>query len=421
MDTLRRFVTFELEESLEDSPVVMIEGARQVGKSTLAKSFIKKRAAEYVTLDDAPTLELARFDPMTFLARAGDRLLIVDEAQRLPELILPLKATVDNDRRPGRFLFTGSANLLKLPGVGDSLAGRVSAVSLKPFSMGEIDQRAVPEDFVSWLLGVVAGDVLLPPRFDTDREELAKNVCIGGYPEPVARSTPRRRNQWFINYIQRLVVNDAVTIGGNSKNLLEACLKRLAAEPAQPVVQAKLARQLGASARDAKAVLELAKTMFLIEEIPAWSSSFSNRDLKTAKSSLIDTGLAASLTGFHPEKSIHVGGMEYFGALLEQYVTQQLLAQRSWSNEFYDLFHYRTRDNQEIDLVIELRDGRLIFVEIKATQTPSIDAFKTMRNVKEKLGERVAAGVVFHTGSFCHRIHDWMFQLPISALWCHEV
>ena len=184
VNILRRFVDSELKESLEESPIVLIEGARQVGKSTLAREIAEHRSAHYVTLDDGPTFDLARFDPMSFLEQAPDKMLVVDEAQRLPDLFLPLKATVDRDRRPGRFLFTGSANFLKLPGVGDSLAGRLTSVSLKPFSMGEMDGRSNPEDFVSWLLDIADSKSALPDRLGVDRAELVERVCAGGYPEP---------------------------------------------------------------------------------------------------------------------------------------------------------------------------------------------------------------------------------------------
>lgn len=422
VNILRRFVDSELKESLEESPIVLIEGARQVGKSTLAREIAEHRSAHYVTLDDGPTFDLARFDPMSFLEQAPDKMLVVDEAQRLPDLFLPLKATVDRDRRPGRFLFTGSANFLKLPGVGDSLAGRLTSVSLKPFSMGEMDGRSNPEDFVSWLLDIADSKSALPDRLGVDLAELVERVCAGGYPEPFFRKTQRRRHRWFDNYVERLVGHDAAHLGsGNSSKLLESLLRRVATNPSQPLVQAKIARHIGATAHGIKGVLDLASTMFLVEETPAWSSSLSNRDVKTSKLSLLDSGLSASLAGFFPGKELQVGGSEYFGALLEQFVMQQLSAQRSWSLETFDVFHYRTRDGQEIDVVIELRDGRIIMIEVKTTQTPNMSAFTTIRNVRRKLGDRVIAGIVLHTGTHASRMEDWLYQLPVSALWRHSV
>ena len=195
----------------------------------------------------------------------------------------------------------------------------------------------------------------------------------------------------------------------------------MATNPSQPLVQAKIARHIGATAHGIKGVLDLASTMFLVEETPAWSSSLSNRDVKTSKLSLLDSGLSASLAGFFPGQELQVGGSEYFGALLEQFVMQQLSAQRSWSLEIFDVFHYRTRDGQEIDVVIELRDGRIIMIEVKATQTPNMSAFTTIRNVRRKLGDRVIAGIVLHTGTHASRMEDWLYQLPVSALWRHSV
>ncbi|MBK6954372.1 MAG: AAA family ATPase [Actinomycetales bacterium] len=199
-DVLPRFASASVTAALQDTPVVVIQGARQVGKSTLAGLLAATRPSVSVTMDDEQSRLAAQHDPVSFLQQGGDRLLVIDEAQRAPELILPLKAAVDRDRRPGRFLLTGSADLVRVRGVGDSLAGRAESVELLPLSQGEIRRRDTPEDFVAMILGgswPAAGDPI----------DLA-GVVQGGYPEAIRRSEPRA-GRWYDNYTARLAEHDA--------------------------------------------------------------------------------------------------------------------------------------------------------------------------------------------------------------------
>lgn len=406
---LPRFVEPAVREALVDTPVVVIQGARQVGKSTLAAMASQGVPARAVTLDDALTRAAAQADPVSFWEQAGRDLLIVDEAQRAPELILPLKAAVDSDRTPGRFLLTGSADLLQVKGVGDSLAGRAESVELLQMSVGELDRRATPEDFISWVLTSSGSPTL--PRLDR------QVVLRGGYPEP-ARRAPRRAASWFDSYAMRLADHDARDLhqGGYPADL-GRLLRIVAAGGLSELVKAKVARDLGISQTTADSYLRLMRTMRLLVEVPAWGHSPRSRIVRRPKVALTDTGLSARLGGFATADT--PGGREHYGALVEQFVALELLKQRGWSDEQFDLFHYRDQDGLDVDLVAELRDGRLVAIEVKSGQTVTAKSWAALERFASRFSDRHVTGVVLHGGTDTALLHGWLHVLPITALWQH--
>ena len=286
-------------EALGDTPVVVIQGARQVGKSTLAGMVSARRASVTVTLDDDQTRLAAQEDPVSFLRQAGDSLLVIDEAQRVPELILPLKAEVDRDRRPGRFLLTGSADLLMVKGVGDSLAGRAESAELLPLSQGELARRPQPEDFVSFVLAGARGGG--GSRLDADA------VVRGGYPEAVARSEGGAR-RWFDNYTARLADHDARELHqGGYADQLSRLLSLVAVGGMSELVKARFAREWSVSEATLDAYLRLMRTMRLLVELPAWGRTARSRVIRKPKVALTDCGLSASLAGFTATKASDTG------------------------------------------------------------------------------------------------------------------
>lgn len=406
-----RFLGPLVRETLSDTPVVVIQGARQVGKSTLATITGSDRPSRTVTLDDELTRGIARDDPVSFLQQAGDHLLIVDEAQRAPELILPLKAEVDRDRRPGRFLLTGSADLLQVKGVGDSLAGRAESVELLPLSQGELGRRPQPEDFVNWILTSPRAPIL--PRLDR------ADVIRGGYPEPAQRQ-PGRAARWFDNYARRLADHDAADLhqGGYSDDL-GRLLALVAAGGMAELVKAKVARYLGVSESTADSYLRLMRVMRLLVEVPAWGRSARGRVIRRPKVALTDTGLSAQLAGPSSGQRTAAGAREQIGALVEQFVALELLKQRGWSAQPYDVHHFRDPDGLEVDLVLELRDGRLIAIEVKSGQTVTAKAWTALERFCRRFPDREVTGVVLHGGTQSASLHGWLHVLPITALWQH--
>lgn len=406
-----RFLTTLAEEALTDTPVVVIQGARQVGKSTLAGLLAAGRPSVTVTLDDEQTRLFAQADPISFLQQAGDDLLVIDEAQRVPSLILPLKAEVDRDRRPGRFLLTGSADLLQVKGVGDSLAGRAESVELLPLGQGELLRRSTPEDFVS---AVLAGaQVGATTRLDSDA------VVRGGYPEAVRRSSSRA-GRWFDSYTERLADHDARDLyQGGYADQVGKLMALIAAAPMAELVKSRYARELSVSESTVDAYIRMMRTMRLVVELPAWGRSARSRVIRKPKLALTDSGLSAHLAGFSVAKASSLGGREYFGTLTEQFVALELLKQRGWSHEQFDLRHFRDQAGLEVDLVVELRDGRLIAIEVKSGQSVTAKSWAGLDRFRARFPDREVTGVVLHGGTQTSHLHGWLHLLPITTLWKH--
>ncbi|MFT3888463.1 MAG: ATP-binding protein [Arachnia sp.] len=411
VDEVMRHLLPLCKDVLADTPILVLQGARQVGKSTLARH-VAGPSAMQVTLDDRLARTFAQEDPEQFLRQNPDGLLVIDEAQRAPELALALKAAVDADRRPGRFLLTGSVDLLQTRGLGDSLAGRKETVRLHPFSMGEVERRAQPEDFVSWLLAGADG------RFDTGGD-LPALVTQGGLPEPVKRGPGRRAARWFADYIDALVQHDAADLSdGPFADHLLATLRWLAAQGQTELVKARLARHLGVSESTADRYLRLLWSMFLGQTFPSWGLGTLGRETRRPKVALFDTGLASYLTAFTAERATSVGGREYYGLLLEQLVGIELTKQSEWSAQRYRVYHFRHRDT-EVDFVVELADGSLVLIEVKASLSVDASSWSRISTLKDQLGDRVRAGVVLYTGSQTVPVRDWLKVMPVWALWRH--
>lgn len=408
----RRFAEKPVLEAMVDTPVVVIQGARQVGKSTLVRHISDQLSSvRSFTLDDPATLAIAQSDPTFFVDQNPDGVLVIDEAQRAPEIILPIKASVDRDRRPGRFLLTGSADLLQVKGAGDSLAGRAETIELWPFSQGELGRRKSPEDFVTW--------ILTRPELDDGAALTPETVTRGGYPEATTR-TPSRALRWFNSYITRLADHDARELtGGGFPDHLATMMRIIAASSQGELVKAKLAREIGISETAFSSYLRLAVDMRLVHKLPSWGRTPCGRITRRQKVGLNDTGLAAALSAFSPTQSSTVGGHEQYGNLVEQFVALELAKQRTWSQETFDLYHFRHLDGLEVDLVIELHDGRLIAIEVKSTTSPTKRSWSNLVRFRQVFPDRQVIGVCLHTGRTAARIDGWLDVLPISRLWDH--
>ena len=338
-------------------------------------------------------------------------LLAIDEAQRAPGHILPLKANVDRHRAPGRFLVTGSADLLRVKGVGDSLAGRAETVEMMPLSQGELSRRDTPEDFVTWLLAGSEG---------REFSRLSPGAVIrGGFPDAHLRP-PQRARPWFASYIGRLSDHDARELrDGGYAEKLAGLLTYLASLGQAELVKANVARHLGVAESTVDGYLRLARTMRMICQYPAWNRSLHRRVVRRPKASLCDTGLAASLVGFSEAMAASPGGREFYGTLVEQFVALELTKQRAWTATPYDLGHFRESDGLEVDLIVETVDRRLIAIEVKATTTPTNKHWSPLGAFRERFPDYDVTGVLLHAGDFTATLHGWLHVLPITALWEH--
>jgi uncharacterized protein len=398
-----------LAEALSDTRVVTLNGPRQAGKSTLARLAAQTSPNALVRLlDDPATLRAARDDPTGFVDHDG--LLVVDEVQLAPELFGPIKVAVDTDPRPGRFLLTGSAQVLALRQLPDALPGRMEIIALWPFSQGEIDRSA--DAFVDVAFG--RGPAL--SRTSTLRKrDYLERVVRGGFPEAVRRS-PRRRAAFFDSYLTSLIERDVSQLAAiERRGDLRRLLALLAGRSGGLLVPATLAAESGVPRTTLSRYLELLTVVFLIEEIPAWSAGQTRRAIGTPKLAFVDTGIAAHLLGQDATRLGEPGGAA--GPMMETFVLMELARQLTWSSERARLYHYRTKDKVEVDAVLETPDGRVIAVEVKAGATVRSEDLAGLRHLAQRLGPRFVAGYVLYTGQQTLPFGDRLRALPIDALW----
>lgn len=406
---IERLASHRLAEELEDSPVVLIQGPRQCGKTTLARRIGDQRGYAYLTFDDPVTLESAKADPVSFVDALPDHA-VLDEIQRVPELFLPIKRSVDRDRRPGRFLLTGSSDVLLLPTLADSLAGRMAIVRLHPMAQCELERR--PSRFLSALL-----DGHFPAgRSDRLKDELLRRVVDGGYPPALARSTPARRSRWYHDYIRALVERDARDLARLAH--FEALPKLLAAaatQTAQLLNLTSLSNALQLSRPTSRVYLNVLERLFLVDELPAWHTNKLARLVKAPKLHLSDTGVAAALAG-HDAASL-AADRSAFGPLLETFVHNELRRLASAEHQPYALHHFRDKDGVEVDLVVERGPRHVAGVEVKAGATVTAADFAGLRKLSQAAGARFACGVVLYDGEQVATFGERLFAVPYRRLW----
>ncbi len=366
----------------------------------------------YVTLDDADTLALARSDPNSFLAALPDPV-ILDEIQRVPELLRALKLSVDRDRRPGRFLLTGSANLLLLPKLGDSLAGRMAILELQPLTVAE--QARQPGGLLAaWLADRLRPSVSVRQKLD-DPLDLAARVVAGGFPEPLTRTAARARN-WHRDYVRALVERDAQDVSRvKDPRDLSRLLSLLALRTGELLNVTTLSNELDLRRETVEHHLAVCERLYLIRRLQPWHRHESKRLVKTPKVHFLDSGLAATLAGLTAE-DWHAR-RDRFGHLLETFVLQQLSAQAGWTDPEVRFWHYRDKDQVEIDLV--LTHGRRTWgVEIKATATPSQADLAGLRRLAAQCGSDFGGGLLLHAGAHTITLGDpKILAAPIAKLW----
>jgi uncharacterized protein len=413
-----RYVTPSLLAALADTPVVVLHGPRQAGKSTLVQSLAaSEHPARYLTLDQASVLSAARNDPEGFLAAQRDPV-VIDEVQRAPELLLAIKAEVDRDRRPGRFLLTGSANILQLPRLAETLVGRMQILTLYPLSQGELTRTR--ERFID----TVFSDTLSVPRIAQARKARTHSrintlhkVLFGGYPEALTRKNEERRRDWFESYLSTMIyrdLRDLSNIAGLSD--LPRLLALIAARAGGLVNYAELGRDAAINQITLKRYVTMLQATFLAWTVRPWFTNRSKRIVKSEKLYLGDTGLLAHL--------LNVGSDELkssppaIGALLENFVALELLKQRSWSKIRPEILYFREYGGSEVDLVLEGKGGgKIVGIEVKASATVRADDFKGLHVLAKTAGSRFHRGILLYTGEELIPFGSEMYAMPVSNLW----
>jgi predicted AAA+ superfamily ATPase len=387
-------------EALEDTRVVVLNGARQVGKSTLAEKILREHqgaVARY--LDDPHVAAAAHADPVAFLRH--DALMLIDEVQRVPDLWLAIKYLVDRDPRPGRFLLTGSARLLALRSIPDSMPGRSETIELWPLSQGEID--GYPDRFVDEAFA--QGSDLRAVPLELRRQDYVDRGRRGGFPEAFKRDTPRRRSQFFGAYLSDVANRDVKQVADIGRAAeVRRLITLLGAHACGTMNIARLAGDLSVSAPTVRRYIEILETLYLVQLVPGWSSNVTTRAVAAPKVMFVDTGLAA-----HLDASV--------GQLLENFVLGELARQLTWSEKRARLYHYRDRDQHEVDAILDGDSAGVIGIEVKAAETVRVDDFATLRLLRDRLGDRFRAGFVLYCGPESFSFGDRLACLPISALW----
>jgi hypothetical protein len=406
-----RYIQQNIIDALLDTPVVFIRGARQVGKSTLVQKLAQEHyPARYITLDNAAVLAAATSDPTGFIFNL-EKPVIIDEAQRVPELFLAIKEDVDNNKTPGRYLLTGSANVLTLPKVADSLAGRIEIITLWPLSQDEIKGRK--NNFIESLFSNEIEPVLYS---ETKPEQIFEIIVGGGYPEPLQRKSFKRKTAWFDSYITTMIERDIRDLA-NIQDLaaIPKLLRLLASRTASLLNQSEISRSAGIPNTSLIRYRTLLETTYLIHMLPPWSFNIGKRLVKSPKVYFVDTGLASYLLGLG-ERHLQTDH-DIAGKLFENFVVMELLKKASWSKITAKLFHFRSQTGQEIDVILEDTRGRIIGIEIKLSSTVSPKHFKGTRMLQEYLGDRFLKGIVLYTGSELVPFGDNLFAVPLSTLY----
>jgi predicted AAA+ superfamily ATPase len=413
MRLIARGIEGELRDILSVSRAAAITGPRQVGKSTLAKQLQAEGVVpNYFSLDDEATRTAARADPDGF-ALSLPRPAVIDEVQRVPDLMLAIKQILDRDRTPGQFLITGSADLVTARVVADALPGRVEYVNLWPLSQAEIVGRRASA--IDLLLAGTPPQISSAPK---GRAASAELIVAGGFPDARERA-PHQRARYFRSYVETILGRDLPEIGDVriDSSKLEQLLRLLAARTGGMVNYAALGRELALDDKTIKASTELLTQLFLLYRLRPWSTNLGARQVKTPKLLLTDTGMAAALIGVDASRYAAPDQGPVAGMLFETFVLMELIKQATWSTTPVELFFYRDAEKREVDLVIESSSGDVVGIEVKsATTTGSSDAHG-LRLLRDKLGARFKIGVVIYSGEHTLPVEDRIWAVPISGLW----
>lgn len=410
-DYHQRWLASRLSDALGDTPVVLLNGARQTGKSTLAQACADAAKGSYLTLDDPTLLAAALADPVSFIERS-EKLIIIDEVQRAPELFLAIKRNVDRNRKPGRFLLTGSADVFMLPQLSESLAGRVEVLTLQPMAQAEVE-NCQPE-----LIPALFADRLPSDAIPQGIADLAKRLISGGFPEALARSRADRRQAWFDAYVTTITQRDVRELSNISDlTALPRLLNLLAARSGSLLNGAELARTAGIAQATLHRYLTLLEATFLFQPLPAWHANLGKRLIKAPKAYLLDSGLACALSGVD---AATLANAPHYGGLLETFVLGELRRQCAAQTSPPKLFHYRSAGGVEVDFVLEDAAGRCVGIEVKATKSLGEKHFSGLRDMQAAVGKKFCCGIVLYGGAEFATFGPQLHAVPLSVLWSAE-
>jgi predicted AAA+ superfamily ATPase len=413
----RRILDVALQRHAE-SPVLLLEGPRAVGKSTLLRQLAERVGGRILDLDDLDTRTAVAHDPATMID--GDQVVLIDEYQHAAVVLDAIKARLNTTGRPGQFILTGSARHEALPRAAQALTGRLQRLPVLPLAQSEL--RDVRADLLRRLLADPDAVVAAAARSTsaTTRDDYAAMVARGGFPMANAAATARARGRWIDDYVRLTLERDALELSKvRQAHTLPLILERAAGQTAQVLNTARMADAAGIDGKTARDYLRLLEAVFLLRILPAWDRTLTKRTNARPKVHILDTGVSSRLLRLTPEKLARrePAALTEFGHALETFAVSEILKEASWTDDIVDYGHWRTRDDEEVDLVLESDDGGVIGFEIKAAARASGDDFAGLRKLRDTLGATFVAGVVLYTGPRSYTYDDRLHVMPIDHIW----
>jgi predicted AAA+ superfamily ATPase len=400
---------------MDDEPVVVLQGPRAVGKSTLLQALAASRSREAIDLDDLATRDAARADPALFVR--GEPPVLIDEFQHVPELLDAIKAELNRDSAPGRFVLTGSTRYATLPAAAQALTGRAHMIDVLPLSQGEI--TGIREDFTEILLSDPA--LLVDSRLPViAREEYITRLTTGGFPPALRRARPEARARWFDDYVNLVIDRDVMELTRvRQRRQLPLLLRQLASQTGQVLNIAKAAAAIGMEKSTAENYTKLLETVFLVHQLQAWGTTLGSRIGAAPKIHVVDSGLAARLLRLTESKLglASAQALSEFGHLLETFVVGEVCKQLDWGKSPVQRGHWRTHDGEEVDLILEREDGKISALEVKAATRAPASELRGLLTLRRKLGSQFLGGVVLYTGARAYTHDNGIHVIPINRIW----
>jgi predicted AAA+ superfamily ATPase len=400
---------------MAESPVTLLEGPRSVGKTTLLREVANACGGRLLDLDDLATREAVAAQPALFVS--GIRPVCIDEYQKVPEVLNAIKAELNTDTRPGRFILAGSARHDSLPQAAESLTGRLTRVLVYPLSQGELADAH--EDFLERVL-IDPSTATTTALSTTTRNDYISRICRGGFPLSLSASTAAARQRWIDDYVKLTLERDVRELSRlRQGRMLGSLLGRLAGQTAQVLNIDRAANQIGLPARTADSYTSLLEKVFLVYRLDAWGRTLTKRSAALPKVHVLDSGIAARLLRLTESKlaTLDPTALTELGHLIETFAVGELLKQASWADNVGGVGHWRTRDGDEVDLVVERDDGGVIGFEVKSGNRVGGDEFKGLRKLRDATGHNFIGGFAIYLGEHSYTHEDRLHVVPLDRLW----
>ena len=403
----QRFVENRIKQVMTDTRVVHLTGPRQSGKTTLAEK-VAEDQMEFLSLDNPTLLDSAEFDPLGFI-KGKDRV-VIDEFQRVPDLILAIKLSVDSDKRPGRFLLTGSTDLKILPVVADSLAGRIETIQLFPLSQAEILSGGG-----NFLDSIFDFNNMKVGEIKTGRK-LVELVFAGGYPDALKRSNAIRKNDWYLKYLDK-IVNEDIPLLAKTNHLdeLPEILKLIAENTDNKINYSEIGSEIGLSHTTIQKYVKIFEGVYLLRSLQPWFKSRLTRKIKTPRKHFLDTGLMTSLQRWSIDKVLQ--DRDLFKPFLEAFVISEIRKLASWSSGQHNFSFFKNKDGTNVDIIIENQRRQIVGIVVSTSVVPRESEFKDLHLLAKQCGSDFLVGVVFYDGTEIVSFGNQMLAVPISCLW----